>query len=199
MLTILDPKLQFKSLTYNNVVKNIVLHHAEASVCSIYDIHTWHLEKGWSGCGYHYFVRKDGSIYRGRPESAQGSHCPGQNITSIGICAEGNYMSEEMPLIQKLRIMELIKDIKSRYNIEKIVGHGEVYATSCPGTKYPLSEIKKGEISMKDYKQILTESGLSNPEKWIQIITDLESGKINLEDINYLKFFKTLIEKIGNK
>jgi N-acetylmuramoyl-L-alanine amidase CwlA len=52
---------------------------------------------------------------------------------------------------------------------------------------------------MKDYKQILSESGLSNPEKWIQIITDLESGKINLEDINYLKFFKALIEKIGNK
>lgn len=45
----------------------VVLHHAEAKTASVQDINRWHLERGWVGIGYHYYIRKDGSIYRGRP------------------------------------------------------------------------------------------------------------------------------------
>ena len=43
----------------------IVLHHAEASTCTAEQVDQWHKENGWSGIGYHFFVRKDGRIYRG--------------------------------------------------------------------------------------------------------------------------------------
>lgn len=141
-MNIINSNLQFKSLSYGNNPDTIVLHHAEASVCSIYDIHKWHLNNGWAGCGYNYYVRKDGSIYTGRPENAIGAHCPGMNSHSIGICAEGEYMNETMPQTQKQAIIELCQYIKNKYGIQRIVGHGEVYSTNCPGTNYPLSEIR---------------------------------------------------------
>ena len=48
----------------------IILHHAEASHASVEDINQWHLERGWAGIGYHFYIRKDGKVYRGRPEPA---------------------------------------------------------------------------------------------------------------------------------
>src|SRR5476649_990483 len=63
-----------------NKPSRIVLHHADASVCTVFDIHRWHLQRGYAGIGYHYFVRKDGTIYQGRQEDQRGAHCPDANF-----------------------------------------------------------------------------------------------------------------------
>ena len=83
-MNIIDVGLKFKSLSYGNKPNKLVLHHAEASKCSVQDIHYWHLNNGWSGIGYHYFIRKDGSIYKGRPDGAIGAHCQGSNLPIYG-------------------------------------------------------------------------------------------------------------------
>lgn len=70
-----------------------------------------------------------------------GAHCPGVNSTSLGICAEGDFEQETMSDIQKNAIVELIKNIKARYNIKWIKGHKEIISTDCPGANYPLQEI----------------------------------------------------------
>ena len=70
-----------------------------------------------------------------------GAHCPGVNSTSLGICAEGDFEQETMNDIQKNAIVELIKNIKARYNIKWIKGHKEIISTDCPGANYPLQEI----------------------------------------------------------
>ena len=54
--------------SYRNSTSEIILHHAEASHASVEDINRWHLERGWAGIGYNYYVRKDGTSWRGRPE-----------------------------------------------------------------------------------------------------------------------------------
>lgn len=146
-MNIINSNLQFRSLDYSNKPDTIVLHNADASICSIQDIHAWHLANGWAGCGYHYLVRKDGSIYTGRPENAVGAHCPGQNSHSIGICAEGKYMVEQMPEAQKQAIKELGIHIKKKYGIKTAGGHKEFYSTDCPGTNYPLAEIKSAILN----------------------------------------------------
>lgn len=147
-MNIINSNLSFRSnLSYGNKPDTIVLHHAEASSCSVQDVHQWHLNNGWAGIGYHYFVRKDGSIYTGRPENAIGAHCPGMNSHSIGICAEGAYMSEAMPDVQKQAIIELSVSIKNKYGISVIGGHKEYYSTDCPGSNYPLAEIKSAALS----------------------------------------------------
>ncbi|MDF2884257.1 MAG: N-acetylmuramyl-L-alanine amidase, negative regulator of AmpC, AmpD, partial [Clostridiaceae bacterium] len=147
-MNIINSNLQFRSnLSYGNRPDTIVLHNADAVKCTIQDIHAWHLANGWAGCGYHYLVRKDGSIYTGRPENAIGAHCPGENDHSIGICAEGKYMVEQMPQVQKQAIIELSTYIKKKYGINKVGGHKEFYSTDCPGTNYPLVEIKNAILS----------------------------------------------------
>lgn len=128
--------------TQRSSTSQIILHHADAITCTVEDIHRWHLNNGWTGIGYHYFVKKDGTIYRGRPENVVGAHAIGANTNSIGICAEGNYEIETMPEVQKNAIKELIADIKSRYGNLEIKGHKEVSNTSCPGKNYPLEELK---------------------------------------------------------
>lgn len=139
-MNIITPNYKWNgSLTYGNKPDMIVLHHAAASSCTAADIHRWHVGNGWVGIGYHYFVRKDGSIYKGRPDNAWGAHCPGVNNHSIGICAEGNFEEETMSDVQKNSIIELCRSLE----LKVIKGHKEVpYSTSCPGKNYPLNEIR---------------------------------------------------------
>ena len=132
----------------------IVLHHAEAVKCTAQDVHSWHRANGWTGIGYHFFVRKDGTIYRGRPINVVGAHVQGMNSCSIGICAEGDYHTKEktMPQAQKKSIIELCQYLKKNYYPNaKIVGHREIGDSNCPGRYYPLDEIK----NMK-YTEVLT-------------------------------------------
>lgn len=127
-----------------NVPSRIVLHLAEAKQCSVHDIHRWHINNGWAGIGYHYLVRKDGTVYEGRKEGWRGSHCPSANYNSIGICFEGSFMTEVMGDKQLTSGIELIADIKRRYGNMEIYGHKELYATDCPGNNFPLHEFKSG-------------------------------------------------------
>ena len=143
MIQIIDKKLQFNS-NYSNMgnVEGIVLHHSGTKVLqSVETIHNYHKSKGWAGIGYHYYVRKDGTIYKGRPENMAGAHCPGANSKSIGICAEGDFNTETMSEIQIQAIRELIADIKARRNIKYVKGHRDIIATSCPGKNYPFNEV----------------------------------------------------------
>lgn len=119
----------------------IILHHAEASSCTVYDIHSWHLANGWSGIGYHFFVRKNGEVWRGRPENKVGAHASGNNSNSIGICFEGRYMTETMPDTQKAAGKELVAYIKSKYGISTVQAHRDVCSTDCPGVNFPFNEI----------------------------------------------------------
>jgi len=57
------------------------------------DVHSWHQQQGWSGCGYHYVIRRDGTIERGRPINYIGAHAKanGHNNQSIGVSFVGGY------------------------------------------------------------------------------------------------------------
>ena len=48
-----------------------------------------HRAKGWNGCGYHYYITRDGQLHQGRPEEMVGAHARHYNAHSIGICYEG--------------------------------------------------------------------------------------------------------------
>lgn len=140
-MNIIETNLKFGAMTNRKSTSRIILHHAEASQCTAEDIHRWHLNNGWAGAGYHFLVRKDGSIYRLRPENKVGSHAKGANSNSIGICFEGAYMTETMPQAQINAGKELVADLKSKYGISKVQRHSDVYPTSCPGTNFPFDEI----------------------------------------------------------
>ena len=102
------------NFTRRSKTDEVILHHAEASSATVWDINDWHLANGWTGIGYHYYIRKDGSVYRGRPEWALGAHAVGHNDRSIGICCEGAYMTETMPAAQLMSLKALRRDIMER-------------------------------------------------------------------------------------
>ena len=137
------------ALTRRRSTTRIILHHAAASKCTAQQIHSWHLANGWAGIGYHFFVRKDGSVYRGRPENAVGAHAGNNNYDSIGICFEGNFMTETMGDAQRKAGQELVQYLKDKYGISKVQRHSDVNATGCPGTHFPFKEISEGAVEEK--------------------------------------------------
>lgn len=184
-MNIIDVGLDFNSnMSRIGNIEGIVLHHSGVTVNqSIETIHNYHKSKGWAGIGYHYYVRKDGLVYKGRPEEYAGAHCPGANSNSIGICAEGNYNEETMPEVQKQAIIDLISDIKSRHNIKWIKGHREVIATSCPGDNFPLDEIRNAESSQKEdytHREFVTDVQIAEGQtgKWIDGIAGEKTLKL---------------------
>lgn len=52
-------------------------------------IRKWHKQLGFADCGYHFFIRKNGEIQKGRELYFVGAHCAGQNQDSVGICLSG--------------------------------------------------------------------------------------------------------------
>lgn len=133
----------------------IILHHAEAKSASVEEVNRWHLERGWTGIGYHFYIRKDGRIYRGRPEWAVGAHAQGHNKRSVGICCEGMYMTETMPKAQFDALVGLVREEMAKYPGAKVLRHKDVNSTDCPGVNYPwkallaaLSPGKKEEIAL---------------------------------------------------
>lgn len=146
-MEIIETNLQFKDMSTRKATQRIILHHADAKNCSAEDIHRWHLNNGWSGAGYHFLVRKDGKVYRLRPEDKVGAHAYGSNNNSLGICFEGNYMEEDMPEAQKEAGKELVAYLKNKYKISTVQKHKDVCVTSCPGDKFPFDEIANSEAS----------------------------------------------------
>ena len=144
-MQIIETNLKFGSLSKRASTKRVILHHA-AMNGSVEAVHNVHKAKGWSGIGYHFYVRKDGKIYRGRPEWAIGAHASGSNYNSIGICAEGNFETDKMSDAQKNALKWLVAYIKDKYKINTVQRHRDVGSTACPGRNYPFDEIVNGKI-----------------------------------------------------
>lgn len=146
-IAIIDSGLRFtNALTRRSKTTAIILHHV-AGTGSVEMIHQEHLARGWAGIGYNFYIRLDGSVWLGRGWDKIGAHAgseSGYNSKSIGICFEGDYTKlASMPEAQFEAGIELIKMALAKYStIKEIKGHGEVYATACPGPNFPLAKFK---------------------------------------------------------
>lgn len=54
------------------------------------EIRAWHVkERHWRDIGYHYVIRRDGTVEMGRPTWAVGAHVEGENLHTVGVCLVG--------------------------------------------------------------------------------------------------------------
>lgn len=96
---------------------------------SVKDIDRWHRQRGWkNGCGYHYVVRRDGTIETGRPLEMVGAHCQNHNQHSIGVCYEGGLNAEGKSAdtrteAQKTAMRQLLERLHKQFPRALIVGH----------------------------------------------------------------------------
>ena len=145
------------NLSLRSETKHIVLHHAAAIKCSADDIHRIHISNGWTGIGYHFYIRKDGSVYEGRPIGTKGAHVEGQNSKSIGICFEGNFEKEKMLPEQINAGKELVSYIKNSYPFVTVKKHSDLNATVCPGKNFPFDEVASGTTEPTNVTDIVAE------------------------------------------
>lgn len=145
-MQIVETGLQFEGLRARSKTNLIVIHHSASADVSADEIHRWHRAKGWAGIGYHFVIRKDSSIERGRPQEMIGAHAgAGVNGHSIGICLCGNFMQDCPNDAQLLSLVELVMWLKNFYRSRdgtdpEVKLHREVAATVCPGSKFPAEQ-----------------------------------------------------------
>ena len=120
---------------------NLIVVHCSATPPSmdigVDTIRRWHTKKGWSDCGYHYVIKKDGSIEKGRPIHRQGAHAKGYNKNSIGICLIGGCDDSMNPEDNKTEeqvesLHMLLGGLYFQYKAPDIIGHNEVSSKACP-------------------------------------------------------------------
>lgn len=124
-----------------NKPNKIIIHHPEyyGSVQGLNDVMR---NMGFTMIGYNYYIRKDGSVWQGRPVNVTSGNCYGQNNHSIGVCFEGNYDKDtSMPDAQFAAGVELIKYLEDKYGIHEVNGHKHYYNTACPGKYFPLDKM----------------------------------------------------------
>ena len=109
-------------------------------------IDSWHRkERHWKlGIGYHYVVRRDGTIEPGRPEEQIGAHCLHHNAHSIGVCYEGGLDIRGQPADtrtaeQKQAMRQLLEELHGRYPRAIIVGHHDLN----PGKNCPCYDVAR--------------------------------------------------------
>ena len=103
-----------------------------------HDIDGWHRAQGWKSIGYHFVVRRDGTVETGRRLEEVGAHCAGHNRHSVGICYEGGLDSDGRPADtrtpeQAKALRELVGRMQARFPKALVVGHHDLNPMkACP-------------------------------------------------------------------
>jgi N-acetylmuramoyl-L-alanine amidase len=121
-------------------INKIIVHCSatpEGRNVSAATIDKWHKERGWSGIGYHYVVKLDGSIEYGRMVDKVGAHCKGHNKSSIGICyiggCDSDMKAKDTRTPQQIASMlELIRILKKLHPGVEVFGHRDFSTKECP-------------------------------------------------------------------
>ena len=90
--------------------------------------------------GYHFYIRRDGTVTRHRRLTEVGAHCRPFNRCSIGICYEGGLDANGKPkdtrtLEQRGAIITLLIELKRKFPNAMIRGHNEMPGSvpkACP-------------------------------------------------------------------
>lgn len=103
------------------------------------EIDRWHRQKGWQGCGYHYVIRRDGSIETGRPDDVIGAHVVNYNHNSLGICMVGGVAEKDKVTpennfteAQFASAQALVARMRAKYPKAKVRGHRDFAKKACP-------------------------------------------------------------------
>lgn len=114
-------------------------------------IHDIHQALGMSGIGYHFVIRRDGTLQRGRPVNVVGDHTTSNNNLSLGVVMVGGYncptgtetpeLYQSVESLTRAQFNTLDKIIEVFYQTfpgGQVLGHNDVEPTQIdPGFDVP--------------------------------------------------------------
>ena len=132
--------IDYNRLSNRSETDQVVIHHTGNPTdddLSVVEINASHQARGWSCIGYHYVIRKDGTVEVGRPHWTVGAHAYGHNSHTIGVHVCGNFEIGEPTSEQIESTAMLLANLCTDYGLtidrDHIVGHRELMGTACPG------------------------------------------------------------------
>lgn len=134
--------LQYDYSQLSNRTKTdmVVIHHTGNPTdddLSSAEINASHQAQGWTCIGYHYVIRKDGTIEEGRPHWTIGAHAYGDNDHTIGIHVCGNFEIAQPTQAQIESLAMLLANVCDDYGLpidkDHVVAHRDLMATACCG------------------------------------------------------------------
>jgi len=110
------------------------------------DIRRWHRAQGWRDIGYHYVIRRDGTIEKGRPDDMPGAHEPKINSRSLSVCLVGGSPPVGSPAHKKglgednftdaqwASLKKLVTELHRKHPKAEVLGHRDVPGVrkACP-------------------------------------------------------------------
>jgi hypothetical protein len=160
---ITEQYLSSLTLFFNTIIPSgIVIHHTavlpdeDAPPKNKHQVDKYQASRGFeitcSGhryhVAYHYIILANGRVQSGRPDRCEGAHAKGYN-SYLGIAIVGDFDSRDNPNGEKgptrpspkqiAALVRLCQRLMLRYHIPvtRIVRHGDVAATRCPGDRFP--------------------------------------------------------------
>ena len=103
----------------------------------------WHKNRGFDSIGYHYLIKRDGTLQVGRDEDVVGAHAVAVIGTSIGVALVGGGTinmgwENNFTPIQFETLKSILLQLKDKYDIQKIIGHYQVDdGKKCPSFDVP--------------------------------------------------------------
>lgn len=126
-------------------IKRIIIHCAATFPTmdiGVKEIRQWHMrDNGWADIGYHFVIRRNGTVEQGRPVEQVGAHCKNYNAGSIGVCLVGGL--EKQPdgtSLSKANYTEaqwaslraLVTSLMQDYPAATLHGHQDFANKACP-------------------------------------------------------------------
>lgn len=95
------------------------------------DLEMQHRRRGFNGTGYHYYIRKDGTVHLTRPIERIGAHVKGFNSNSVGICYEGGLDGHGCPADtrtpeQRAALKLLVHQLLETFPGSRVCGHRDL-------------------------------------------------------------------------
>lgn len=115
-------------------VRFIVIHCSATRCTQDYTVEQLmrdHVARGFRTIGYHFYIRRDGTLTQHRKLLEVGAHARPYNRCSIGVCYEGGLDAKGNPAdtrtaAQKECMKELVSHLKSLFPKARVVGHRDL-------------------------------------------------------------------------
>ena len=102
------------------------------------EIDRLHRARGWKGgCGYHFVVRRDGTLECGREVTKVGAHAKGYNGHSVAVCLIGGVDTDGKPEAnftdrQWAALERVVAALRLVWPAAEVMGHNEIARKACP-------------------------------------------------------------------